>query len=75
MATLTVSLVRMLIPFMAHRLRPAPMLASAMLGTAGVFALYPLVHTPWLMVARQVLPQAQQQVLPQAVTATTPLHI
>jgi MFS family permease len=53
--TLTVSLVRMLIPFMAHRMRPAPMLASAMLGTAGVFALYPLAGQAWQMMGCAVL--------------------
>jgi 5-carboxymethyl-2-hydroxymuconate isomerase len=36
---------------------------------------YPAPHYAWLMVAPQVLPQAQQQVLPQAVKATTPLRI
>jgi len=53
--TLTVSLVRMLIPFMAHRMQPAPMLVSAMLGTALVFALYPLAGQAWQMVACAVL--------------------
>ena len=53
--TLTVSLVRMLIPFMAHRLRPTPMLVAAMLGTAGVFALYPLAGQAWQMVGCAVL--------------------
>ncbi len=53
--TLTVSLVRLLIPFMAHRMHQAPVLAAAMLGTAGVFALYPLAGQAWQMVGCAVL--------------------
>jgi len=53
--TLTVSLVRLLIPFIAHRMHQAPVLATAMLGTAGVFALYPLAGQAWQMVGCAVL--------------------
>ena len=45
----SVALVRLLIPMLAHRLRESQVLSGAMLGTAAVFAVYPLVHTPWLM--------------------------
>jgi hypothetical protein len=40
--TLSVTLIRMLIPLFAQRLRPVLVLRSAMLGTGVVFALYPL---------------------------------
>ncbi|MEO7852180.1 MAG: MFS transporter, partial [Rubrivivax sp.] len=47
--TLSISLVRLLIPLWAHRLREAQVLTLAMLGTGAVFALYPLALSPWLM--------------------------
>lgn len=47
--TLSVSAVRLLIPLLAHRLREIQVLRGAMLGTAAVFALYPLAASPWLM--------------------------
>jgi sugar phosphate permease len=50
-----VALVRLLIPVLAHRLREAQVLAGAMLGTAAVFAVYPLVHSAWMMGACAVL--------------------
>jgi MFS family permease len=53
--TLTVSLVRLLIPFVAQRMQPAPVIAGAMLGTAGVFALYPLAGQAWQMVGCAML--------------------
>ena len=53
--TLTVSAGRVLIPFMAHRLRPAPALVAAMLGAAAVFGLYPLAAQAWQMAACSVL--------------------
>jgi len=49
--TLSVSGVRLLIPLLAHRLREATVVRSAMLGTALVFALYPLAPNPAAMVA------------------------
>jgi MFS family permease len=44
-----VSLVRLAIPLLAHRLRETQVLSGAMLFTAAVFAVYPLVHSAWLM--------------------------
>ena len=41
--------VRVLIPFLSHRLREHQVLAAAMLLTAGVFCVYPLMHNAWLM--------------------------
>ena len=53
--TLSVTGVRLVIPFMAHRMQRAPVLVAAMLGTAGVFALYPLAGQAWQMVGCAVL--------------------
>jgi MFS family permease len=53
--TLSVTLVRMLIPALAHRLNESTVLRSAMVGTALVFGLYPLAPTPLLMGACAVL--------------------
>jgi len=47
--TLSVTVVRLLLPLVAHRLREVPVIHAAMLGTALVFALYPLAATPLLM--------------------------
>jgi MFS family permease len=47
--TLSVTGVRMLIPALAHRLDGPLVVRRAMLGTAAVFALYPLAPTPLLM--------------------------
>ena len=47
--TLSVTLVRLVIPLLAHRLSELRVLRSAMLGTGLVFALYPLAPSPWLM--------------------------
>ena len=44
-----VALVRLLIPLLAHRLREAQVLVGAMLCTAAVFAVYPFVHSAWMM--------------------------
>lgn len=44
-----VTLVRLAIPVLAHRLREAQVLVGAMLCTAAVFAVYPLVTSAWLM--------------------------
>jgi predicted MFS family arabinose efflux permease len=46
---LSVTAVRLLIPLLAHRMEEAKVLAFAMLGTGVVFALYPLLPSPWLM--------------------------
>ena len=50
-----VALVRLAIPTLAHRLREAQVLFGAMLATGAVFAVYPLVHSPWTMGACAVV--------------------
>jgi MFS family permease len=47
--TLAVSGVRLLIPLWAHRISEVGLLRAAMVGTAVVFAVYPLATSPWLM--------------------------
>lgn len=47
--TASVTVVRLLIPWLAHRLREITVLRVAMLGTGLVFALYPLAPNAWLM--------------------------
>jgi MFS family permease len=49
--TASVTLVRMLIPALAHRLDERRVLQVAMAGTGLVFVLYPLAPNPWLMAA------------------------
>jgi len=46
---LSVSAVRVLIPMLAHRMEESQVLRAAMLGTALVFIVYPLLPSPWLM--------------------------
>lgn len=47
--TLSVTVVRVFIPMLAHRLREITVVRASMLGTGVVFALYPLAGSPWLM--------------------------
>ena len=47
--------VRLLVPLLAHRLRESTVLAGAMLSTAAVFGVYPLVHSAWFMAVCAVL--------------------
>jgi MFS family permease len=47
--TLAVTAVRLAMPLAAHRIAEVAVLRAAMIATASVFALYPLVRTPWLM--------------------------
>ena len=47
--TLTVSAVRLFIPFVAQHMKQGPVLVGAMLGSAGVFVLYPLADLAWQM--------------------------
>lgn len=47
--TLSVTFVRMVIPWLAHRLNETTVLRMAMASTGLVFAIYPLAPTPWLM--------------------------
>lgn len=49
--TLSVTGVRVIIPLLARHLRPGAVVACAMLGTALIFVVYPLVKQPGLMVA------------------------
>ncbi len=53
--TLSVTGVRLLIPWLAHRLSEVTVLRLAMAGTGIVFALYPLAPNPWAMGALAVL--------------------
>jgi MFS family permease len=46
-----VAVIRLAIPVLAHRLRESRVLVGAMLCTALVFAVYPLVRSPWGMAA------------------------
>jgi len=50
-----VASVRVLIPFIAHRLTESQVIAGAMLFVAAVFAVYPFVHSAWLMALCAVL--------------------
>ena len=47
--TLSVTLVRLLIPLVAHRVDEVTVVSATMVGTALVFAVYPLAHSPWTM--------------------------
>ncbi len=47
--TLSVSLVRLVIPALAHRVEETAVIRWAMIGTGVVFALYPLAADPWQM--------------------------
>ncbi len=47
--TAAVTVVRFIIPLLAHRLQEVTVLRAAMVMTAGVFAIYPFAGTPWLM--------------------------
>jgi predicted MFS family arabinose efflux permease len=44
-----VAAVRLLVPVLAHRLRDSRVLVGAMLCTAAVLGIYPLMHSAWLM--------------------------
>ena len=50
-----VAAVRLLLPMMAHRLQERQVLVGAMLCTAAVFAVYPLMHSVWLMALCAIL--------------------
>ena len=45
----SVAVVRIVVPALAHRLRESQVLVAAMLCTAAVFGVYPLMHSAWLM--------------------------
>ncbi len=47
--------IRLLMPWLAARLHEGTVIGVAMVSTALLFAMYPLVHTPWLMGALSVL--------------------
>ena len=50
-----VSLIRLVIPLLAHRVREATVLTTAMLVTGAVFGVYPLVQSSWTMGACAVV--------------------
>ena len=50
-----VTLVRLAIPVLAHRLRESQVLMGSMLACSLVFAVYPLARTAWLMAACAVV--------------------
>jgi MFS family permease len=50
-----VAAVRLFVPLLAHRLRESQVLVGAMLCTATVLTVYPLVHPVWLMAVCAVL--------------------
>jgi MFS family permease len=52
---LAATAIRLLMPWLAARLHEGTVIGSAMVSTALLFALYPLVHSPWLMGALSVL--------------------
>ncbi len=52
---LAVTLVRLVIPVLAHRLRESRVLVIAMLTSGAVLAIYPLVSAAWLMLGCAVL--------------------
>lgn len=53
--TLSVSVVRLFIPLIAHRLDEIQVVRGAMLGTGIVFALYPLAKAPWALAGCAVM--------------------
>lgn len=63
--TLSVTLVRLAIPLLAHRLHEATVVRSAMVGCGVVFALYPLAPSPlWMGVCAVLLGLALGSVQP-----------
>ena len=48
------TLIRLIIPLLAARLREAAVIAGAMVSTAALFGIYPLVQSPWAMAALSV---------------------
>jgi predicted MFS family arabinose efflux permease len=46
---LAATAIRLLMPWVAMHLRESSVIASAMVATALLFAVYPLVHAPWAM--------------------------
>jgi MFS family permease len=47
--TAAITLVRFVVPLLAHRLQELTVLRTAMIMTAVVFTIYPFAATPWLM--------------------------
>jgi MFS family permease len=52
---LAATAIRLVMPWLASRLHEATVIGVAMVSTAVLFALYPLVHTAWLMGVLSVL--------------------
>ncbi len=53
--TLSITGVRLLLPWVAHRLSEVTVLRTAMIGTGVIFVIYPLAPTAWAMGACAVL--------------------
>lgn len=53
--TLSVTLVRLAIPLLAHRMQEVTVVRSAMVGTAAIFSVYPMAHSPWAMAGLAML--------------------
>jgi MFS family permease len=52
---LAATAIRLVMPWLASRLHEGTVIGTAMVSTAALFALYPLVHTAWLMGLLSVL--------------------
>lgn len=52
---LAATAIRLVMPWLASRLHEGTVIGTAMISTAALFALYPLVHTAWLMGLLSVL--------------------
>ncbi|WP_256861489.1 MFS transporter [Hydrogenophaga sp. H7] len=52
---LAATAIRLIMPWLASRLHEGTVIGTAMVSTAALFALYPLVHTAWLMGLLSVL--------------------
>lgn len=52
---LAATAIRLVMPWLAPRLRESVVIAAAMLATAALFAIYPLAHAAWAMAALSVL--------------------
>ncbi|WP_418320680.1 MFS transporter [Piscinibacter sakaiensis] len=68
--TLAVTMVRVLIPLLAHRINEGRLLSTAMLVTALIFAVYPFAASPWQMgISAALLGLALGAVQPTVVSA------
>jgi MFS family permease len=76
--SVSVAAVRVVIPGLAHRLNEPTVLLGAVLWSAAVFAVYPLVHSSWAMMTCAVLLGlslgAVQPMIMSALHQITPAH-